>query len=216
MNAVMREEFSSTHASEKAAISHSAETYQDIGRKVDDVDLEIIKQLIINSRISFSELGDLIGKSRATARERVARLQSKKVIEFGVAVRREVLESFIVGLLTFKAKKSKIGLSFDDCPRILAALGPDRKGNFTIMMLGESKPGLRTCAKRFKARNAGQHTSFSLNFSHLQVPYYILLRNSGRLRKNDNSCRSKCPDCDYFLKGECYGCPVGDHKFNAF
>lgn len=216
MNAVMREEFSSNHESEKAAVSHSPETYQDIGKKVDDADLEIIKQLTINPRISFSELGDLIGKSRATARERVARLKSRGVIEFGVAVRREVLENFIVGLLTFKAKETKNGLSFDDCPRILAALGPDPKGNFTVLMLGESQPALRTCAKHFKARNTGQITSFSLTFSNLQVPYYILLRNSGRPRKEDNSCRSKCPDCDHFVKGECYGCPFGDHKFNAF
>jgi hypothetical protein len=183
--------------------------------KLDEIDFEIIRELAGNPRKSFSELGEVIGRSRATVRERVRRMADSGVIEFAVAVRKRFLESFIIANLKFICSEPDAGLNFEGCPRIMTAVGPDAEGIFTVMLLGESKESLKVCVQHFKERNTLSWDSFSLMFAPLHTPHHILLRETPLMRNENAGCQEKCKKCEHAHDRSCFGCPfVSNTKFS--
>lgn len=183
--------------------------------QIDDIDYSIIRQLTTDPRMSFSELGDRIGRSRATARERVRRMISHGMIDFSLAVRKDLLESFKIAVVKLKLKSSKAYLSFEGCPRMLTAVGPDLNGDFTVMLLGESEKALRQCAKHLKERNAKSIASFSIAFAELHAPHYVSLRALDRGNGDETGCFDKCKKCEHYASGVCYGCPAKNDQFGS-
>lgn len=183
--------------------------------QVDEIDYSIIRQLTSNPRMSFSELGDRIGRSRATARERVKRLISQGMIDFNLVVRRDILESFKVAVVEIKIKKSKSFLSIDGCPRILAVVGPDSKGQITVMMLGESEEVLQKCIDHLHLKNQSNLSSFDIGFTKMQVPHYLTLRTFSKSKSKPIECLERCASCEHYQSGACYGCPADDEQFGS-
>ncbi|MFW9914423.1 MAG: Lrp/AsnC family transcriptional regulator [Candidatus Thorarchaeota archaeon] len=183
--------------------------------QIDDIDYSIIRQLTTDPRMSFSELGDRIGRSRATARERVRRMISHGMIDFSLAVRKDLLESFRIAVISIKLKPSNSFLSFEGCPRMLAAVGPDLNGDFTVMLLGESKKALKRCAEHLKERNANCVDSLSISFADLHAPFYVSLRALEQANHSEPGCFSKCEKCEHLQNGDCYGCPAKNAQFGS-
>ncbi|MFQ5980299.1 MAG: Lrp/AsnC family transcriptional regulator [Candidatus Heimdallarchaeota archaeon] len=183
--------------------------------QVDEIDYSIIRHLTSNPRMSFSELGDRIGRSRATARERVKRLISQGMIDFNLAVRRDILESFKVAVVEIKIKESKSFMSIDGCPRILTVVGPDCKGEITVMMLGESEEILQKCIDHLHLKNQSSISSLNIGFTDMQVPHYLTLRTFSQSNSKPAECLERCASCEHHQSGACYGCPAEDEQFGS-
>jgi DNA-binding Lrp family transcriptional regulator len=183
--------------------------------QIDDIDYSIIRQLTTDPRMSFSELGDRIGRSRATARERVRRMISQGMIDFSLAVRKDLLESFRIAVVKIKLKGSKPYLNFEGCPRMLTAVGPDLSGDFTVMLLGESEEALMQCAGHLKKRNVNAIASVSIAFAELHAPFYVSLRALDKGNGDAVGCSSNCNECEHLLSGACYGCPAKNAQFGS-
>ncbi|MFX0114527.1 MAG: Lrp/AsnC family transcriptional regulator [Candidatus Hodarchaeota archaeon] len=198
-----------------AAVSRVEVSPQSPVTQVDDIDYSIIRQLTADPRMSFSELGDKIGRSRATARERVKRLVAHGMIDFNLVVRRDILESFKVATIVIKTKGSRNLLTIDGCPRLLTAVGPDSNGEITVMMLGESETVLKKCIEHFRQRNNSRIVAMDTAFMNLQVPHYLTLRTFSSNKTMPAACIEKCPTCEHYQSGACYGCPADDEQFGS-
>lgn len=162
---------------------------------VDDIDYSIIRHLTTNSRMPFSEVGNRIGKSRPTARARIKRLMENEIIDFNLAVRRDLLGAFQIGLAYVKTKKTAKSLDFGSCPRVLAAVGPDTNGDYTIMLLGESEESLKKSINQLHQKNAPQITSVTLTSANLQEPSYLPLRTFVENASANTDCAEDCSMC---------------------
>ncbi len=164
--------------------------------------------------MSFSELGNRIGRSRATARERVKRLVAQGMIDFNIMVRRDLLESFRIAVVKITRKEKSGSLRIGGCPRLLTAVGPDSSGNITIMMLGESEGVLIKCIEHFRQRNQSCISSLDTTLTSLQMPYYLTLRTFSENSIEGASCGDNCTSCEHY-QSECYGCPAKDEQFGS-
>ncbi|MFW9915188.1 MAG: Lrp/AsnC family transcriptional regulator [Candidatus Thorarchaeota archaeon] len=197
-----------------AAISRMDNTPQNSAVPVDDIDYSIIQQLTADPRMSFSELGNRIGRSRATARERVKKLVAQGMIDFNLMVRRDLLESFRIAVVKITRKDNRGSLRIGGCPRLLTAVGPDSSGAITIMMLGESEGVLKKCVEHFHQRNKSCISSLDTTFTSLQMPYFLTLRTFSENSTECASCGDNCASCKHY-QSECYGCPAKDEQFGS-
>lgn len=197
-----------------ATVSRIDNAPQNLAVPVDDIDYLIIQQLTADPRMSFSELGNRIGRSRATARERVKKLVAQGMIDFNLKVRRDLLESFRIAVVKITIKEGGGSLSIGECPRLLTAVGPDSKGDITIMMLGESEGVLKKCVDHFRQRNQSCISSLDIALTNLQMPYYLSLRTFSENSNEKASCGDNCASCEHY-QSECYGCPAKDEQFGS-
>jgi DNA-binding Lrp family transcriptional regulator len=197
-----------------ATISRIDNTPQNLAVPVDDIDYSIIQQLTANPRMSFSELGNRIGRSRATARERVKKLVAQGMIDFNIMVRRDLLESFKIAVVKITRKEISSSLRIGGCPRLLTAVGPDSSGDITIMLLGESEGVLKKCVEHFRQKNQLSVSSLDIAFTSLQMPYFLTLRTFPENSNEGANCGDNCTSCEHF-QSECYGCPAKDEQFGS-
>ncbi|MFQ5980229.1 MAG: Lrp/AsnC family transcriptional regulator [Candidatus Heimdallarchaeota archaeon] len=162
---------------------------------VDDTDYSIIRYLTKNPRMTFSEVGNRIGRSRPTAKARITRLIENGIIDFNLAVRIDLLGAFQIGVASVKTKKTATSLDLGSCPRVLAAVGPDTNGDYTIMLLGESEESLKNSINRLHQKNAPQITSVTLTSANLQEPYYLSLRTFAKNTSAYTDCAEDCSKC---------------------
>ncbi|MFX0114979.1 MAG: Lrp/AsnC family transcriptional regulator [Candidatus Hodarchaeota archaeon] len=181
--------------------------------ELDDIDYAIINHLASDARMTFTELGKRINRSRVATRERVIRLIAKGAIDIRIAVRSDILESFVICLAIIEDIQARHSPNLAICPRVLAVVGPDNQNALRVMILGESKMALENCIMHLKQRTGLEEHTTTLAFGRLQAPHYLLMRMFGTPDQEQVGCNSECSACDFLKTGDCFGCPFHDNSF---
>jgi DNA-binding Lrp family transcriptional regulator len=201
-----------TNRSQKKSLHHEFSNDLSVA-ELDDIDYAIINHLANDARMTFTELGKRINRSRVATRERVIRLISKGAIDIRIAVRNDILESFVICLAAFEDVQARRSPNLAICPRVLAVVGPDNQNFLRVMVLGESKMALEKCLAHLKQRTGLEKHQMTLTYGRLQAPHYLLMRIFGTPAQEQVGCNSECSACDFLKTGNCFGCPFHDNSF---
>jgi len=184
-----------------------------MSRKLDKIDLKIIKSLTSDARRSATQLSKDVGVSRLTIINRLKKLTAENIISTNVGINIGKL-GFQTALVAFEVKgglKQQTERNLSECPRVLTLLQLNEKANLLILLYGEDQNSLGSTIECLR-----DLPDVSIVYvHHLRPPLYP---EAFSLRvfpeKNDlTPCGRKCSDCLRYENGQCVGCPaVAEYK----
>ena len=177
-------------------------------KKLNKVDLKIIRSLRGDARRSITELASNAGISRPTAMKHLKKMLEKETIGIETGINLKEL-GFRIGCVGLEVKgaesRSKVKKILEKCPRVLMLLCPFEKINFSVYIFGEDQETLRSTIYGFAAfpDTSIAHVSYS------DPPLYpktFPIRIGGE-KSTVAPCGIKCSDCFSYNEGVCVGCP---------
>lgn len=178
-------------------------------KKLDKVDLRIIRSLKNDARRSITELAKDSGISRPTAMMRLDRMIEEGTIgiETGIDLKELGLRIGCVGLEVEGAEsRDNIQKVLMKCPRVLIILCPFEKITFSVYVFGENQETLRSVVYGF-AEFPNTKIAY-VNYSDPPLypktfPIHIHLEKG-----TVAPCGRKCSECFSYNQGLCVGCPA--------
>ena len=177
-------------------------------RKLDKVDLKIIRSLIQDGRKPVTQLAKEVGVSRPTAINRLKKLISENILSINAGVNIGKL-GFRMACLTLEVKGVDNRQQFEkflmNCPRVLTSFRLSGKSNLLITLFGENPETLMSTIESF--RDFLGVNIIDVNHSEPSVSETFSLQVFPE--KSDISpCGKKCSDCFRYQNDKCLGCPV--------
>jgi len=175
-------------------------------RKLDEVDLRIIKSLICDARRSATQLSKDVGVSRLTIINRLKKLTSENIIRTNVGINIGKL-GFQTALIAVEVKgdlKQQIERNLSECPRVLTLLRLNEKANLLILLYGEDQNSLGSTIECIR-----DLSHVSIVYAHHSRTPIIPEAFSLRIfpKKNDlTPCGRRCNNCLRYQNGQCVGC----------
>jgi len=181
--------------------------------KLDLLDLEIIRQLQKDGRISVTELAEKVKSSRATVTNRLKRLMDEELIIFGggLNLRKFGFKMASVGLEVKKeSSRKEVEAYLKNCSRVLNVFRIPEKANIHLIVWGEDEPTINSTIEFFR-----DLSNVEIVYTHyLGTPIHgniIINVESGN--NAETPCGMKCADCYMYENGWCLGCPASkDYK----
>ncbi|MFX0097366.1 MAG: Lrp/AsnC family transcriptional regulator [Candidatus Hodarchaeota archaeon] len=176
---------------------------------MDEIDRKIISLLRENGRMTFKDIGKVIGFTSAGAKKRVEALLKKGVIQVSALLDIEKLNlnaALVMFEIESESKIREFLERFKKCPRIVGAFTAIGKYNLVALMVAEDQKTFESvflgkCAVR--REDARTHIEvFPLGTQELYVPISLALK-----RKDISPCGVRCEVCGRYKDEYCFGCP---------
>jgi len=183
---------------------------------MDKIDWELIKQLRIDGRKTFKELGDVIGFTSLGAKKRVDKLFKNKVIHVSALVNPDALGLHLaLVLLEIESAEAtrKIIERYSKCPRVVNFFTTMGGYNLIALVMAEDQATLESesmerCALR--SMEGIRRSEFYLIGRAHHYPF-VPLKAEALTEKNDvTPCGVQCKGCPAFQEEKCVGCPASN------
>lgn len=181
--------------------------------KVDHLDLEIIRLLQKDGRISVTELAEKVKSSRATVTNRLKRLIDEELIMVrgGLNLWKFGFKMASVGLEVKKeSSRKEVEAYLKNCPRVLNVFRIPEKANIHLIVWGENEPTINSTMESFR-----DLPNVEIVYTHyLGTPIHgNIIINEFPSNKDEAPCGMKCSDCYRYNNAWCLGCPASkDYK----
>ncbi len=179
---------------------------------LDDIDKAIIAAMAENARISFTEIGDKIGLSHVSIRERFLKLIKSGAIKTVAAINPETLGielSYILIKTDGITTTRKIVEKYKNCPRILKISTVMGEYDIVALVYGEDKRQLEiTLGNCIMKESKGIKQKSVLTIGQHVEPHFVHIRPVDELENEGKLCKMDCEHCEEYLHGACYGCPA--------
>jgi len=177
-------------------------------RKLDKIDLKIIKCLMSDARQSASQLSRDVGVSRLTIINRLKRLTEENIIDTkaGINIGKLGFQASIVALEVKADLKQQTERNLSECPRVLTLLRLNEKANLLVLLYGENQNTLGSTIECLR-----DLPNINIVYVHSLVPWFFPKTFSLRIfpEKNDLApCGRKCSGCIRYENDQCVGCPA--------
>jgi Lrp/AsnC family transcriptional regulator for asnA, asnC and gidA len=175
--------------------------------KLDHLDLEIIRLLQKDGRISVTELAEKVKSSRATVTNRLKRLTDEELImvKGGLNLRKFGFKMASVGLEVKKeSSRKEVEPYLKNCPRVLNAFRTPEKANLQVIVWGEDETTINSTIESFR-----DLPNVEIVYTHyLGTPFHgNIIINVFPSNKDETPCGLKCSDCYRYENALCLGCP---------
>ena len=181
--------------------------------KLDHLDLEIIRLLQKDGRISVTELAEKVKSSRATVTNRLKRLIEGEliIVRGGLNLWKFGFRMASVGLEVKKeSSRKEVETYLKNCPRVLNLFRTPEKANIHAIVWGEDEHTINSTIESFRDLSNVEivHTHY------LGTPIYgnIVINVESGINA-ETPCGMKCVDCYRYNNAWCLGCPASkDYK----
>ncbi len=183
--------------------------------KLDKVNLEIFNSFIKNGKINYSKIGNKLGMSHVSIKNRFETLIKKKVIKPTILVNFSDLD-YKVGCLLLEVGPEaidKLEHIYKNCPRLIYSFNIIGEYNFLVIFFAEDLDTLETMMKSCMLYNLeGVRKSNILLFGKQNEKIYFPIDFNILSQINENTpCGTCCKYCKAFLQKRCVGCPASKY-----
>ena len=185
---------------------------------LDSIDWKIIKQLHLDARKSFKELGKTIGYTGLGAKKRVIKLVKQQVIQPSVLINTEALGfrlAFILLEIESAEAMRKMIERYKNCPRILNFFTTLGGYNLIVLVMAEDQDTLQSEAMEMCSVRSceGIRRSEFYPLNEVNMPFLPLRRYTSIKQEEIAPCGVDCKVCTSFQNQECVACPsVKEYK----
>ena len=172
----------------------------------------MIKQLQVDARTSFKDLGASIGFTGLGAKKRLSKLVKQRVLHPSVLLNTEALDLrlAIILLETESAEAMRNTIErYKHCPRILNFFTTLGGYNLIALVMAEDQDTLQSEAMEMCSVRScdGIRRSEFYPINDVDLPF-LPLRCCTSIKKEERApCGVNCQDCTSFQKGKCVACP---------
>lgn len=175
--------------------------------ELDRLDLMILQELNTDGRMSVTDLAKLVGSSRPTITNRLARLREEEILKIlaGLDLATLGLKMAIIGL-EVSGDKNRINLLelLKKCPRVQSIYRTPFIANIQVVVWGEDESTINCCIDSF--RNLSGVKIVETNYLGTPIHGDIILQiKMGNAEAT--ACQKTCANCDQYLNNWCPGCP---------
>jgi DNA-binding Lrp family transcriptional regulator len=179
---------------------------------MDEVDWKVIKQLQLDGRKTFRELGEAIGFTGLGARKRIDKLLEKDVIQISTLVNIENLDFQLALILLDMETVDDMKRTIDRyryCPRIINLFTTLGGYNLVVLMVAENQDTLECESMEKCSLRSGEGIRRSEFYPVGKIHYspFLPLRSFQIERTNVTPCGVDCRNCEGFQIHKCLGCP---------
>jgi DNA-binding Lrp family transcriptional regulator len=183
---------------------------------LDDVDWKIIRELQVDGRKTFRDLGKNIGFTGLGAKKRVEKLQKQRVIHPSALVNVETLDlRLAIILLEIESAEAmrKIINRYRDCPRVLNFFTTLGRYNLVALVMAEDQGTLQSEAMEMCSIRSGEgiRRSDFYPINEVNSPFIPLRRGITGERGEIAPCGIDCRGCVSFKAQKCVGCPSASY-----
>ena len=191
------------HTTKKQAISGRKK----LTRKLDELDLRILKSLTEDSRKSTTQIAKEAQTTRPTAIARINRLEEEKIIDFGPKIRATNI-GLKFATLHFESQEGQsteeIVNMLSKCPRIVQLIQLTGKPTYTDLILIDNAETLLSTIDCMSST-----LKIKVNAYQRVLP---LIGDSFNVKidlekKESTPCGKDCQLCLAYQQNECVGCP---------
>ena len=178
---------------------------------LDSIDWKIIKQLHLDARKSFKELGKIIGYTGLGAKKRVTKLVKQQVIQPSVLINTEALGfrlAFILLEIESAEAIRKMIERYKNCPRVLNFFTTLGGYNLIALVMAEDQDTLQSEAMEMCSVRSceGIRRSDVYPINGINMPFLPLRRYTSIRQEEIAPCGVDCKVCISFQNQECVAC----------
>ena len=182
--------------------------------KLDHLDLEIIRHLQKEGRISLTELAHTVKSSRPTVTNRLKRLIDEEliIVTGGLNLRKFGFKIASVGLeVKMESARKDVETYLKNCPRVLNLFRTPAKANIHLTVWGEDEPTINSTIESFR-----DLPNVEIVYTHyLGTPIHgNTVINVFPSNKDEAPCGMNCADCYRYNNAWCMGCPTSKYYKN--
>jgi len=179
-----------------------------VPKRIDMLDLKIIKSLSEDCRKPTTKIAKESGTSRPTTIARMNSLAARKIVDFGAKINVAKL-GFKLASVHFEAENTEdsenIIAKLSTCPRLLQLSQEVGKNTFTAIMFAENADTIISAIDCFKTALSAKITSWERILYHAGGSFELKII----LEKCEKTpCGKECASCLSFKQSECTGCPA--------
>lgn len=181
--------------------------------ELDGVDWKIIRQLQLDGRTTFKELGETVGFTGLGARKRVMNLLEQGMIRISALVNMDALDLRLALIMLEVESADAMRETVDryrECPRILNFFTAIGGYNLIALVMAEDQGTLESEAMEQCALRSGERIRRSEFYPIGRVhhsPFLSLKATPRAERKDITPCGVDCRRCPSFTDQKCVGCP---------
>jgi Lrp/AsnC family transcriptional regulator for asnA, asnC and gidA len=176
------------------------------------VDWRIIRQLQLDGRKTFKELGKAIGYTGLGAKKRLEKLLRQKSIRLSALVNTDALDlRLAMILLEVESAEAmrKITDRYKGCPRVINFFTAMGGYNLIALVMAEDEDTLESESLERCALRSGEGIRRSEFYPIGKVHFPFLPLRTYTPRAGDMTpCGVECKDCPSFQDQKCVGCPA--------
>jgi Lrp/AsnC family transcriptional regulator for asnA, asnC and gidA len=181
---------------------------------MDDIDWKLIKQLRLDGRKTFKELGEAIGFTSLGEKKRVEKLLKKNLIHISALVNTDALDMRLA-LILLEIENAETMRNIIDrynkCPRVINFFTTMGGYNLIALVMAEDQTTLESESMEKCALRSGEGIRRSEVYLIGRVHHYPFLPLKADLlkgKKDVTPCGVQCKDCQSFQDEKCVGCPT--------
>ena len=183
---------------------------------LDDIDWKIIRELQLDGRKNFRDLGKAIDFTGLGAKKRVEKLVDQGIIDVSARINSGALNIHLA--MIFLEMESSEAMQaildrFKDCPRVINFFTTLGGYNLVALVMAEDKSvleceSMEKCSLR--SANGIRRSEF---FPIRSVDYspFLNLRLPTEVKTGSAPCGVDCLSCRGFQSMKCVGCPATEH-----
>ena len=181
---------------------------------MDDVDRKLISQLLIDGRVTFSKLGELVGYTSMGVKKRIKKMLDLNAIKITALMNVNEFDlSAAVVLLEMENAEAMENLlkRFKNCPRVVNVFTTLGGYNLIAVIVAEDASTLESISiEKCSLRSSeGIRRSELYPISRIQYEPFLAVRE--HLTHKDrvlSPCGVDCRPCQQFKENKCVGCPT--------
>jgi len=181
---------------------------------MDKIDWKLIRQLRLDGRKTFKELGEAIGFTSLGAKKRIEKLLKKNLIHISALVNTDALD-LRLGLILLEIESAetmrKIIDRYSKCPRIINFFTTMGGYNLIALVMAEDQATLESESMEKCALRSGEgirRSEFYLIGRVHHYPFLPLKADALKEKGDITPCGVQCKDCPSFQDEKCVGCPT--------
>ena len=181
---------------------------------MDDIDWKLIKQLRLDGRKTYKELGEAIGFTSLGAKKRVEKLLKKNLIHISALVNADAL-GMRLALILLEIENAETMRNiidrYDKCPRVINFFTTMGGYNLIALVMAEDQTTLESESMEKCALRSGEGIRRSEVYLIGRVHHYPFLPLNADVvngKKDVTPCGVQCKDCPSFQDENCVGCPT--------
>ena len=180
---------------------------------LDDIDWKIIRQLQLDGRKTFKEVGEAVGFTGLGARRRVKNLLEQEVIRASVLINTEALDLRLAIIMLEMESADAIRETLDrykECPRVINFFTTMGSYNLIALVMAEDQGTLESESMEQCALRSGKGIRRSEFYPIGKVHHstFLPLRAYTPRETGDiTPCGTDCKECPPFRDQKCVGCP---------
>ena len=181
---------------------------------MDKIDWKLIRQLRLDGRKTFKELGEAIGFTSLGAKKRIEKLLKKNIIHISALVNTDALDlRLALILLEIESAETmrKIIDRYSKCPRIINFFTTMGGYNLIALVMAEDQATLESESMEKCALRSGEgirRSEFYLIGRVHHYPFLPLKADALKEKGDITPCGVQCKHCPSFQDEKCVGCPT--------